>query len=515
MIAAIAGGLAASVALAQDQPVTTGALERALGEIAELRAQNENLARKVESLEARVATGSDWLTEERAAEIRAVVSDVLADGSLRTSLAGDGATAGYDKSKGFFLASADGNYSLAVKGELQFRWLFDRRDIGSETAASGSPSNTTDEDTRGFEFRRARITLTGNVIDPSWTYEVKMSTNRTAAASNNSYLDDAWIAKSLGDGFSMKAGQFPAPFLREQQQSAFGQLTVERSLVNEAFSIFKPQGVEISWAGDSVRVSGFYGDTFRANATEPYAVSGSAAAPFNSGAAFGVPTSQNTGLGVNPSDYSFAARAEWKPEGEWKQFRQASSFRGDAKSVLFGVAGYAQALPEVSNTNGATPDTMWSATADATFGFGGANLFAMGVYRSVTLHEAQPVRGGGSDDSLEQWGALVQGGMFMTDNVELYARYEIGDTDTDQYRVQATSLDANGENLSLATLGLNWWPEGTKNKGIKITGDFGYAFDPIVDFAASGAGWLGDYTESGDGTSDGQWVIRTQLQFVF
>ncbi|MFM7052319.1 MAG: porin [Planctomycetota bacterium] len=514
MIAAVACGLAATVVLAQNAP-DADALGRALSEIAELRAQNERLAQKVEGLEARVATGTDWLTEERAAEIRAIVSDVLADSSVRSSLAADGATAGWDKSKGFFLASADGNYTMAMKGELQYRWMFDSRNIGASTAASGSPSNATDDDAWGFEFRRARMTFSGSVVDPSWTYEVRLSTNRNASSGNNSYLDDAWIAKSLGDGYALKMGQFPAPFMREQLQSAFGQLTIERSLVNEVFSVFKPQGIELSWTGETVRVAGFYGDTMQAKATEPYATAGGAAAPFNAGAAQAVASSQNSSLGNNPSDYAFASRIEWKPEGEWKQFKQASSFRGDAKGTLFGLAAYAQGLPEVSGTNGATPDTMWSATVDGTLMLGGANIFAMGVMRSVTLHDAQPVRGGGTDDSLSQWGALVQGGVFVADDLELFARYEIGSTDTDQYRVQATALEANGEDLSLLTFGANWWPAGAKNRNIKISGDFGYAFDPVVDFAGTGAGWLTDYTASGGDTSDGQWLVRTQLQFQF
>ena len=118
-------------------------LKRALGEIELLRRQNEALAAqnaaisaKVGALEERVVADGDWLTEQRAQEIRAIVSDVLADSATRESLAGDGATAGYDKSKGFFLASPDGNYTLAVKGEMQVRWAYNSRKIGSSAISS-------------------------------------------------------------------------------------------------------------------------------------------------------------------------------------------------------------------------------------------------------------------------------------------------------------------------------------------------------------------------------------------
>jgi hypothetical protein len=62
---------------------------------------------------------------------------------------------------------------------------------------------------------------------------------------------------------------------------------------------------------------------------------------------------------------------------------------------------------------------------------------------------------------------------------------------------------------------MNWWLAGVKNKQVKWTTDFGYSFEPVVDFAALGAGYLPDYTASGGETGDGQWVVRSQLQFMF
>jgi hypothetical protein len=67
----------------------------------------------------------------------------------------------------------------------------------------------------------------------------------------------------------------------------------------------------------------------------------------------------------------------------------------------------------------------------------------------------------------------------------------------------------------VATVGINWWVAGVKNKQVKWTTDVGYSFDPLVDFAASGADYLPDSTASGATTNDGQWVVRSQLQFMF
>ena len=485
-------------------------LARALDEMTRLREQNERiaaanaeLAAKVARLEQHAADSGSWLTEARAEQIRAIVGDVLADAAARDSLADDGSTAGWDKAKGFHLASADGNFSLGIRGDAQFRWNNNHRDIGSTAAATGSTAAGTDEDTRGFEWRRVRLTFAGNVIDPSWTYDFKLANNRSATANNSTYIDDAYVQKSLDGGFALKVGQFKLPFLREDQVSSTGQLAVERSLVNEVFSISRSQGVSFGWTGKDLRFEGFYGDALRANASAPTS---------GAGAATGVATGQNTGFSVNPTEYAFAGRFEFKPLGEWKQFRDMQSYRGEEMGVLVGLAAYAEAM---SGASGASADEIWSATADATVDFGGASLLVYGVYREVTLADAQAVRGGGTDDTLEQWGALAQLGVFVADDVELFARYEMGSTDTDQFRTNATALSATGEEDSIATLGLNWWPAGSKVKFVKVSADVGFAFTPLVDFNGTGAGYLPDYTPSAGDTSDGQWLVRTQMQFLF
>jgi hypothetical protein len=494
-------------------PQDSDDLRRALEEIERLKQSNAALAEKVGALEERVAQGDDagWLTERRATEIRAIVTDALADASTRASLADGGATAGYDAKKGFFLASADGNYSLSVKGETQIRWAYGSRDIGSGTAAQGSPSASTGEDAWGFEIRRARLTFFGTIVDPSWYYEFKFGFARNGGAAT---LEDAFVEKRFDDGWNLRVGQFKTPYLRESIDSVTGLLAVERSLVDTFFTAGRAQGMRLAWESDVVRVEGFYGGELAAAGSAPYSIVGGSASDLNAAPALGIPGSQNTGFSAVPTDYVFIGRFEAKTGGDWKQFKDMQSYRGETAAALFGVAAYAQQVDPISGTNGATPDVMWSATADMRIDFGGASVFLYGVYRDVSLQEAQPVRGGGDSDEMQQWGAVAQGGYFVTDDVEAFARYEIGNSDTDRFRVQPTALEADADELSILTVGANWWPAGVKNR-IKVSGDFGYAFTPIVDFAASGANWLPDYTEADGETFGGEWVVRTQLQFTF
>lgn len=487
-------------------------LRRALEEIERLKQSNAALAEKVGALEEKVVQGNDatWLTEQRANQIRAIVTDVLADAATRTNLA-DGGTGGYDAKKGFYLASADGNYTLQIKGETQLRWAYESRDIGTATAAQGSPSASTSEDMWGFEVRRAVLTLFGTVVDPSWYYEVKLSFVRSGGAA---ILENAFLEKLFDDGVNLRVGQFKTPFLRESIDSETGLLAVERSLVDTFFTAGRAQGLRLAWESDVVRVEGFYGSELAAAGSAPYSIVNGSATELNAGSALGIPGSQNTGFNAVQTDYAFIGRIEAKTGGEWKQFKDMQSYRGEEAAALFGVAAYAQQVDAISGTDGATPELMWSVTADARVDFGGANLFAYGVYRDVSLQEAQPVRGGGDSDELQQWGAVAQGGYFLTETVEGFLRYEVGNSDTDKFRTAPGTLEADGDELSLLTVGANWWPAGVKNR-VKISGDFGYAFTPLVDFAASGADWLPDYTEEDGDTLGGEWVIRTQLQFVF
>jgi hypothetical protein len=513
---AIATGITLAVALAMPA-LGQSANDDAIKQIDELRQQNAQLAAKIAKLEQVASDDGAWLTDERAAQIRSLVSDVLADSDTRASLQADGATAGWNK--GFFLASPDNSYRLNIKGQIQFRWAFNDRSIPSGPLASGSAGGPGEN--WGFENRRTKLTFSGHIIDPSLTYEIKTVFNRQSitvsstlpAGSSvslgnsdvNSSIEDIWIQKAFDGGFAVRAGQFKSPFLREELVSSSSQLAVERSLVNDVFSTKFSQGVQVEWEQETFRLQGFYGDGLRANRVNPVT---------NAGLAGSYGGSFNTDYTTNRTNYAFAGRAEAKLAGNWRQFRDLTSYRGEEFGLLLGIGGMAQSL-RPTPTSALSAKNMWGVTGDITVDFGGANLFAYGVYRNVDLAGSPAVRGGGTDSSLNQWGAVVQGGFFVLDSLELYGRYELGNLDTDQYRTTANSLQADLEASSIATIGFNFYPMGSSNKDIKLTTDFGYAFDPIGDFASGGADWASDATPANGVTEDGQFVIRSQIQLLF
>ncbi len=414
-----------------------------------------------EVAELKVEQGQSWLSEQRADEVRLLVHDVLSDADTRASLQGSGAQSGYDG--GFFIASDNGNFKLKISGLLQTRWLYNN--------AEGATSQ------HGFEQRRTKVKFSGYIIDPSWEYIITPTWGR-AGGSNT---EDASIIKSFDDGSFLRFGQWKAPFLREQLLSSAKQLSVERSMVNTAFTYGWTQGIGYGWDGDDMSFAVMYGDG---------------------------PGQANTQALSNPTD-SITARVEFLAgDASWKDFDYLTSRAGGETGAMFGAAVEwfdtdGTATHEYGNAT-STQSLGW--TVDASFRGDGWNVFAYGVW---TSGEDGSVAGSPETDS---WGFVLQGGFLATDNWELFARYERGE-------IENATFAAGSNDLSAMTLGANYWPV-AGNNSVKWTTDWGYAFDSIAeggglpnssaDWATPGTGWRGD-----TGANDGQWLLRTQLQLAF
>ncbi|MCA9284287.1 MAG: hypothetical protein KDA22_03665 [Phycisphaerales bacterium] len=421
---------------------------------------------RAELAEMKAQQGDNWLTEQRATEIRSLVQDVLADADTRASLQSSGMTAGWDK--GFFLASPDGNFKLKIQGQIQVRYLLNKRDNPDTGVGT----------TSGFDIPRVKLKFLGNIFDKSWTYKVQGNFSQSSFGSfdvtddmgmvigtvdvdkgNGRFvLEDAYIQKDFDNGFYVRGGQYKLPLLREELVSSTKQLLIERSTVNEVFGGGRSQGIEVGMQSDWFRFMVDYHDGIDGQNQ-----------PWDDGAA-------------NTVDWAFAGRVEGKLAGEWGQFDDFNSWNGDPFGVLLGVAGNAQRSDDGTNN--------YIITADGTVDFGGANLFVAWVWNQTDPNGADATNG---------YGVVVQGGVFVVpDELELYAQYQWGDSGVD-----------GDKDLNLFFVGLNWFF--SKNNAAKISTDFGYSFNEITPtWANSRAGWLVD----GVG-QDGQWVWRTQFQLLF
>jgi hypothetical protein len=497
--------------------------------------------------------GESWLTQERTNEIRAVVQDVLNDADTRASLQTSNATSGYKD--GFFIASPDGNFKLVINGENQLRWsynwLSDRAMTNSVNTLNVPPQPQPNfnqsgiaKAAYGFELRRVKLGFSGHVIDPGWQYSVTLAYQQYfgsnldpvgAANGSNSTsgsladgggvtggdnfgsgfsLENGYLARDLGNGFSVKFGQFKSPFLREWLVSSRSQLAIERSIMTTLFSTGWTQGIELDWNNDSLRAMISYNDG--ANNANIGSISGTNV--------FAV-TGDNLGVGF--AQWAFTGRGEWKPFGSWQQFNDFSSMRGETSGLLLGAAINWQrgGQQDVGNTStivtpgsGNAEATFLTWTIDATWELGGASLFA-----AWAMNTAYTVPLG--NNSINTYGTIVQGGYFVSNDVELFARWEWMSTASTPDNSPQSVNTPSGENINflgaynsfvnnIGTVGFNWYIGGAR--GLKFTSDFGVSWKPLIFqtglFGDNIAG--AEYREEGVG-GGGQLVARTQLQLLF
>ena len=494
-----------------------------------MRKQNKSLEGSVADLQ--VQQNGKWLSEERAKEVRNVVEDVLKDADARSSLTPAVPTAGFGD-RGFFIASPDGNFRLNLSGQLQIRYaanFLSSRDYSILNANPGAgvnrntapaPSaNTYNKSSNGFEIRRMKLDFFGHVIDPSWQYRLILiyNQNQNASAvpggynaagnggSSNAGMEEAMVIKDMGDGFKISVGQFKSPFLREEIVSSRRQLAVERSLVDQMFSTKFTQGVMGTWTGDHVMFEAMYNDG-GSNANT------GATAAFNS-ESVGSPQNLNNGAGF--TEWAITAHAGWLAYGHWNDFNDLSSFPGEGEGLMFNAW-----LNMQRGGEGATSDAQfftWS--ADATWHLGGANLFSYFVMNTAYNIPATTTN---NISSINSYGAVVQGGYFITNTVELFGRWEWmstqnkGVNDIGNVGNATTPTVANVFNAgrtSAYTAGFNWFIHGRQ---IKLTTDIGFTTAPLwFNNGIYGAGIAGtNYRIEPDG-GGGQIVVRSQLQLLF
>lgn len=434
----------------------------ALAQIAELKA--ELAAMKSQQ-------GEEWLTEQRAADIRGIVQDVLADAETRTSLQSSGATAGYDN--GFFISSADGNFRLNINGLMQFRWIM-----------NGASDQTTQW---GFDVRRAQVTFSG-VFASEWRYNLQMQYGsqwnlaaQPYASAINAFLEtgdinvlDAYVERDVelgGTSYTIRGGQFKAPFLREQLVSDGNQLGIDRSVLSYYFSQGYSTGLQLGYSADTLR----FAVAFTNGQGTP--------ADFNLG-------SYDTSWLGNPTKYSFGGRVDYKMSGNWSDFDDFSSAPGSESGVMIGAAAFYQKY-NANAFGGANNMKAYGVTADVTWNFGGASLFASFVWENLDPN---------AGSSTNPWGFMVQGGYFLSDQAELFARYSYANADS------AAGIGSDRTKLSLISVGINYYMA----SNAKLTADFGYSLNELGTFALSGSGYRPDAAGQ-----DGQYAIRTQLQLSF
>ncbi|MBO6512901.1 MAG: hypothetical protein JJ974_02900 [Phycisphaerales bacterium] len=292
--------------------------------------------------------------------------------------------------------------------QIQFRYNYNQR--GSEsTTFAGMPDNDV---TVGFTSRRTKFGVEAKVTDDI-TGKVKFAFSQSSGAAG---LEDSYLKWKLSDTVSIKAGQYKIALLREENISSTRQLATDRSSVNELYNQDFNQAIELIITEDDWRFIGSVNDGFRSRNT--YFTSGTEA------------------------DIAFTARGELKfGEAGWSKYKQFTSFRGAEGGFMLGGAVHHQVM---GNTNpSTTPDTsMTTGTIDASVLGDGWNLYAAGVWRNTDTGTM----------TLTDAGYIVQGGLFVSDQNELFGRWDLITPSDENPVVVGTS---GSEDFNVFTFGWN------------------------------------------------------------
>lgn len=351
--------------------------------------------------------------------------------------------------------------AIKISAQTQFNYNMNLRDDSTNVLGDN-------DTTIGFVMRRTRINVAGAVTDDI-DAKVQIDFSRTTGTAT---LQEAYADWAVSDGVTLRIGQQKVHFMRETTVGSAKQLSAESSVTDAVFGQGYAQFVEAAFGADAWRGWVAFSDGF-----------GSQRTAFNSG---------------SEADYALTGRAEFRlGDADWKVFDQFTSWRGTTAGGLVGAAAHWQSTGD-TNPAAAANTEVFTVTGDFQWAGDGWNAAAIGVWRNTD----------GPAGDFDDYGFLMQGGVFLSDRAELFARYDFVSPDD----TRAPSVGATVDDFSTLTAGLNYYivPE---SHAAKFTLAIAYYFDAVsntggVVTPSDGLNLLAD-------TEDGQVGITAQLQLLF
>jgi hypothetical protein len=429
--------LSSATVKAADDPTTQELLE-----------QIKQLQAKVERMEAKQTLNN--------ADVARTVDEIVRDAEKRSVLLQTKPFTGNWQSGKFTLESEDGDFVMHPWFQLQLRNVTNYRE---DAAGDGD-----DEWDNGFEVRRMKFGVDGNVFSPKTTYLFNWATNRNGG---NLQLEEAWLRHQLNDRWAIKGGQLKDPFAHESLTSSKRLLAADRTLITNVFTGGDNyvQGITAQYTREAWMAEVGFTDgtnTFNDNFQD-------------------FPT--------NNWDYGVAGRVQYKLFGDWPAYEQFTSLKN--KNDL-AVVGAGADISAAGNT------TQFLHTVDVQYNqTSGLGLY--GAYYGRHTKDA-PVEAGApvtpTGDTYD-WGFIAQVGYLIPDSRwEPFVRYDFikfddftvagGGEDTVHEITVGTNYYIHGHDLKL-TVDVMWLPNGS----------------PVSD---SGSGVLA--------SEDTQLVFRGQFQLL-
>ncbi|MBZ0172664.1 MAG: hypothetical protein K8E66_09820, partial [Phycisphaerales bacterium] len=295
------------------------------------------------------------------------------------------------------------------------------------------------------------------------------------------------------DGAFNRWGQFKAPLLWEELVDPEFQLAGDRSTTNQVFNQGYSQGIMFGYEAEAWRGYASITDGLRT-----------------------IGTNYN---GAGESDIGLTARAEFKFAGDWERFTDFTSWRNSDYAGKIGAAFHWETYGDtgpIAGPYGGTPLALAGGapnfggdliiyTVDATVEGNGWNVAAAFV-GSWT----EPDGPGVTDSS--DFGVVVQGGVFVAEQVELFARWDATFLDDNRFAPGATA----DEDLHFLTFGANYYviPE---SHAVKASLELLWALNDTTNAFGILPGSGGGYSQSSflGQNDDSEIAIRGQVSVLF
>jgi hypothetical protein len=395
---------------------------------------------------------------------------------------------------------------LTASAFLQSRYTISFRNDPSPFGGDGEFLRTV-----GFSVPRAQIRLDANIANEQLLAHVMFDFGDAEGdrgrgdaptdpgGTGSGQLREAWAQYNFGGeqtGYYLKGGQFRSILLYEEAIRPEYQLAVERSVANEFFAPGNTQGVALGFVGQSLAWEVSFNDGI------DFLGSGQTVnTPFNS---------------PFEADLAVTARVDYKLAGAWERFDDFASWRGEDVAARVGAGLHWQSQGDTNPGEPNTPDFLFGDilnitnltwTVDASYESDGWHAFVAYTGHRIewefTLQTLEAI----------QHGVVVQGGIFMLDDIEIFGRYDAVMYETVLVDGFNTRQDVN----HFFTVGLNYYliPQ---SHAARFTFDVMTSVNPsaTLDAGASNSIFLPDPTVTGliGGTSE-EWLMRAQFQLLF
>lgn len=373
-----------------------------------------------------------------------------------------------------------------------------------QAPSGGSISaNDSSKITNGFSNAITAISISGNIFSEDWGYMVDVV--NSSIAGGGVFLRNAYGTYKIGNGMSVKWGQFQSSFSKEDMVADTNQLALNRSVSDTYFHGGYIQGVEFTYAADAFRIMGGINDGRSSANTDYTAVNAVSFA------------------GGGEQDLGLTARGEFMWAGKWDQYDQFTSFNN---SAFFGAVGAGLNFETGGGTVGTQKNTLFGATADVMVKGNGWNAFAalnwMHIEKNPGTVAGQalvvpPPAVTSVPLKTDDIGLLAQGGIFVAPQWELFGRLDAIVADKNWGVAAEASNPAStyklDETFVALALGANYYvvPD---SQAIKLTAELEIFVTKPNGPAILAGNSLNGFLASPDGKS-GQFSVAAQMQIVF